>query len=86
MLQWLFTILGAINKLAQAVLSIAEAVDASAQTLKSAALDSIDDEATKAQLKEQDEFNRFCIQTKSTVKKMEEFRKLKKAEESKPKQ
>ena len=77
MFQWLFTIFGAVNKLAEASLSVAEAIDASAQTLKAAALDSIEDEATKIKLLENDEFNRYSIKTKKTLKAMEEYRKLK---------
>lgn len=81
MLQWLFTLFGAVNKTAEAVLSVAEAIDASAQTLKSAALDSIECEETKRKLIESDEFNRYAIKTKSTLKSLQEFRQLKQAKE-----
>ena len=77
MFQWLFTLLAAINKIAQATLSIAEAVDASAQTVKSAAIASIEDKQVKQQLLEADEFNRFNAQTKATAKKFKKFRKMK---------
>lgn len=86
MFQWLFTILGAVNKLAEATLSVAEAIDASAQTLKAAALDSIEDETTKNKLIENDEFNRYSIKTNKTLKSMEEYRKLKEAKETKQEQ
>ena len=81
MFQWLFTILGAVNKLAEATLSIAEAVDASAQTLKAAALDSIESEEIKNKLIEADEFNRYAIKTKKTIKAMAEYRRLKQGEQ-----
>lgn len=86
MFQWLFTILGAVNKLAEASLSIAEAVDAAAQTVKAAALDSIESEEVKSQLLEADQFNRYSIKTKKTLKALEEFRKLKEAKETKQEQ
>ncbi len=86
MFQWLFTIFGAVNKLAEATLSVAEAIDASAQTLKSAAINSIEDEATKKRLIENDEFNRYSIKTKKTLKSMEEYRRLKEAKETKQEQ
>ncbi|MFW9600925.1 MAG: hypothetical protein ACMV1B_01225 [Prevotella sp.] len=81
MLQWLFTLLGAVNKTAEAVLSVAEAIDASAQTLKSAALDSIECDETKRKLIEADEFNRYSLKTKSTLKSLQEFRQLKQSKE-----
>lgn len=81
MFQWLFTLLGAVNKMAEAVLSIAEAVDASAQTVKAAALDSIEDAEVKRKLIESDEFNRYSIKTKKTLKALEEFQQLKQAKE-----
>ena len=86
MLQWLFTLLGAVNKTAEAVLSVAEAIDASAQTLKSAALDSIECDQTKQRLIEADEFNRYSLKTKSTLKSLQEFRQLKQAKEEAKKQ
>ena len=81
MFQWLFTLLGAVNKMAEAALSIAEAVDASAQTVKAAALDSIEDAEVKRKLIESDEFNRYSIKTKKTLKALEEFQQLKQAKE-----
>lgn len=86
MFQWLFTLLGAINKMAEASLSIAEAVDAAAQTVKAASIDSIEDEETKNKLIENDEFNRYSIKTKKTLKSMEEYRRLKEAKETKQQQ
>lgn len=86
MFQWLFTLLGAVNKMAEATLSIAEAVDASAQTLKAAALDSIESEEIKHKLIEADEFNRYAIKTKKTIKAMAEYRRLKEAKETEQQQ
>ena len=86
MFQWLFTLLGAINKMAEASLSIAEAVDAAAQTVKAASIDSIEDEETKNKLIENDEFNRYSNKTKKTLKSMEEYRRLKEAKETKQQQ
>lgn len=81
MLQWFFTLCGAVNKLAEATLSIAEAVDASAQTIKAAALDSIESDEVKKQLQESDEFNRYNLKTKGTLKALAEFRAMKQANE-----
>lgn len=86
MLQWLFTLLGAVNKLSEATLSVAEAIDASAQTIKAAALDSIECDETKRKLIEADEFNRYSLKTKSTLKSLQEFRQLKAAKETKAEQ
>lgn len=81
MLQWFFTLCGAVNKLAEATLSVAESVDAAAQSLKAAALDSIEDDATKQRLIENDEFHRHAIKTKGTLKAMAEYRQLKESKE-----
>lgn len=86
MLQWLFTLFGAVNKTAEAVLSVAEAIDASAQTLKSAALDSIECEETKRKLIESDEFNRYSLKTKATLKSLQEFRAMKQEQEQQKQQ
>lgn len=86
MLQWFFTLCGTVNKLAEATLSVAEAADAAAQSLKAAALDSIEDSSVKKALIEADEFHRHSIKTKATLAAIEEYKKNKAAKEPKAKQ
>lgn len=83
MVQWFFTLCGSINKLAEATLSVAESIDAAAQSIKAAALDSIEDESVKQKLIENDEFHRHAIKTKATLKAMAEYRQLKESKEGK---